>query len=78
MTAPRDPGGEGALRYHMDTHCQMAARTGSDERQNLGEVRSFWGKKGGGQLHTKNTAGAELISYQCPKLRILLMHTSGA
>ena len=44
----------GALRYQMATHCQTAARSGSGERQNIGAVNSFEGKKGGGQLQTKN------------------------
>ena len=38
--------GGGALRYCMATHCQNAARSGSGERQNLGVVNSFEGKKG--------------------------------
>ena len=40
-------GGGGALRYRMATHCQMGARSGSGERQNIGAVNSFEGKKGG-------------------------------
>ena len=41
------PGGGGALRYRMATHCQTAARSGSGERQNIGAVNSLEGKKGG-------------------------------
>ena len=37
----------GALRYQMATHCETAARSGSGERQNIGAVNSFEGKKGG-------------------------------
>ena len=41
----------------MATHCQTAARSGSGERQNIGAVNSFQGKKkggGGSQLQTTN------------------------
>ena len=45
----------------MATHCQTAVRSGSCERQNIGAVNSFEGKKkkkkkGGGaaQLQTKH------------------------
>ena len=38
----------GALKYQMATNCQMAARSGSGERQNIGAVNSFEGKKKGG------------------------------
>ena len=38
----------------MATHCQMAAQSGSGECQNMGAVKSFEGKKGGGQLKTKH------------------------
>ena len=41
------PGGGGALRYQMATHCQTAAQSGSGERQNIGAVNSFKGRKGG-------------------------------
>ena len=46
----------------MDTHRQMAVRSRSGERQNLGAVRSFLGKKWAGQLYTKNTDGA--VTYK--------------
>ena len=50
----------------MDTHCKMAIRNGSGERQNLGAVSSFLGKRnkrekkrekkgGGGASTTKRT-----------------------
>ena len=55
-------GGGGALRNHMETHRQMAVRSRSGERQNLGAVRSFLGKKWAGQLYTKNTDGA--VTYK--------------
>ena len=38
----------------MATHCQIAARSRSGERQNIGAVNSFEGRKGGSQLQTKN------------------------
>ena len=43
----RSPGGGGgrALRYWMTTHCQTATRSGGGERQNLGAVNPFEGKK---------------------------------
>ena len=37
-------GGWGVLGYRVDTHCQMAAQSGSSEHQNLGALSSFWGK----------------------------------
>ena len=40
-------GGGGALRSRMATHCQTAVRSRSVERQNIGAVNSFEGKKGG-------------------------------
>ena len=40
-------GGGGALRYQMATHCQTATWSGGGERQNIGAVYSFEGKKGG-------------------------------
>ena len=49
-----DPGGGGAMRYQMATHCQTVARSGSSEHQNIGAVDSFEGKKGGCQLQTKH------------------------
>ena len=41
--------GRGAevLRYQMATHCKTATRSGSGERQNIGAVNSFEGRKGG-------------------------------
>ena len=44
---PREEGG-GALSYQMDTNCYIAAWSGSGERQHLGAVSSFWGRKSGG------------------------------
>ena len=41
----------------MATHCQMAAWSGSGERQNIGAVNSFESKKGGSQLQTKRHIG---------------------
>ena len=41
----------------MATHCQTAAQRESCERQNIGAVNSFGGKKGGSQLQTKNQIG---------------------
>ena len=38
----------------MATHCQTGSRSESGERQNTGEIYSFEGKKGGGQLQTKH------------------------
>ena len=38
----------------MASHCQTAAQSGSGECQNIGAVNTFQGKKGGGQLQTKN------------------------
>ena len=38
----------------MATHCQTAERSGSGKCQNIGAVNTFQGKKGGGQLQTKN------------------------
>ena len=49
----------GALRYHMDTHCQTAVQSGSGEHQNVGALSSFQVKKGDGQLHTTNIIGAD-------------------
>ena len=47
----------------MGTHCQMAVRSGSIERQYLGGgFNSFWAKKGGSQLQTKNIIGA--VAYK--------------
>ena len=37
----------------MATHCQTAEWSGGGERQNIGAVKSFEGKKGGGQLQNK-------------------------
>ena len=43
----------------MATHCQTATRSGGGERpgerQNLGTVNLFEGKKGGGQLQTEGS-----------------------
>ena len=39
------PGGGGALRYWMTTDCRTAMQSGGGERQNLGAVNSFEGKK---------------------------------
>ena len=39
--------GGGALRLWMITHCQSGEQCGSSERQNIGAVQSFEGKKGG-------------------------------
>ena len=44
---PPAEGGGRALRYQMATHCQTVAQSGSRERQNIGGVNSFEGKKGG-------------------------------
>ena len=52
------PGGGGGTQVRIGTHCQTDTRSGSGERQNLGAVNSFWGKKGGGQLQTKNIIGS--------------------
>ena len=38
----------------MGTHCQTAAWSRSGERQNLGAVNYFWGKKGGQSEHDRN------------------------
>ena len=38
----------------MATHCQTAALSGSGERQNIGAVNFFEGKKGDGQFQTKH------------------------
>ena len=52
---PHLPGGEGGggreLRYQKATHRQMAMRSRSGERQNIGAVKA---KKGGSQLQTKH------------------------
>ena len=45
VLVPRGGGG-GALRYHIDTHCQTTAWSESDEGQTLGAVNSFWERKG--------------------------------
>ena len=42
----------------MDAHCPMAARSGSGECHNLGAVKSFESKTGGGHFQTKNVIGA--------------------
>ena len=41
----------------MATHCQMAARSGSGECQNIGAVNSFEGKKGGRSTSTNKQIG---------------------
>ena len=46
----------------MATHYQTAMWSGSGECQNIGVVKSFEGKKGGGQLETENKIG-ELLFY---------------
>ena len=40
-------GGGGALRYQIAIHCQTAALSRSGERQNIGVVNLFEGKKVG-------------------------------
>ena len=48
IKSTQNPGG--TLRYRMATHCQTVVRSGSGERQNIGAVNSFQGKKGGRAL----------------------------
>ena len=63
----RGGGGGGGLWHHhpgggghsgSNRYCQTDARSRSGEREDLGAVNSFWGKKGGGQLQTKNIIGS--------------------
>ena len=45
---------EGGTQYQIATHWQMAVRNGSGERQNIGAVNQFEGKKGDRQLQPKH------------------------
>ena len=57
----------------MATHCQTAARNGSSERQNIGVVNSFEGKKkGGGQLQTKHLVKCVVFTLFCEMMFITL------
>ena len=49
----------------MATHCQTAVQSGSGERQNIGVVDSFEGKKeGGGGREVVKFKPSTLINYE--------------
>ena len=61
---PRGRGHSG-LNGYVYTHCQTAARSGSDERQNSGVVNFFWGKKRGGGRSPLTMNMIDHIVYVC-------------
>ena len=57
-------GGGGGTQVLNGYPCQTPVQRGSDERQNLGKVNSFWDRKGGSQLYIKNIIG-EVNDKRC-------------
>ena len=57
----------------MATHCQTAARSGSSERQNLGAVNSFEGRKG--QLSTSRVVNCKMYLFSIYFVKYLIFIT---